>query len=608
MNNSIYLFPKPENEPVLGYAPGSPERTALRKALDELYNTVTEIPAIIGGKEVRTKNMGEVVMPTENHHVLARYHKVGEKEVKAAIAAAMKAQREWADTPWIDRASVMLKIATLISGKYRWLINAATMLGQGKTTMQAEIDSACELVDFLRYNAWYASQIYSDQPCSDKGTLNYVTYRAMEGFVFAITPFNFTSIASNLCLSPVLMGNVCIWKPSTTALLSNYILMKIYKEAGLPDGVVNFLPGSGALIGKVAFADANLAGVHFTGSTSTFKGFWKAIGQNIDIYKTYPKIVGETGGKDFIMAHKSADAEQVATAIVRGAFEFQGQKCSAASRAYVPKSMWPKVKDIIGKMLKEIKMGDVRDFSAFVNAVIDEASFDNCMNYINHAKKSRDAEIVFGGNGDKSKGWFVEPTVILAKKPNYKSMCEEIFGPIITIYVYEDAKYEETCRLCDTTSPYALTGAIFANDRTALRKGAEILKYAAGNIYYNDKPTGAVVGQQPFGGARASGTNDKAGSYLNLVRWISPQAVKETFDPARNYSYPFVSNEDNPYKPAVAAKKAAAPKAAAKKAPAPKAAAKKAPAPKAVAKKAPAKVVAKAAPKALAKKAVAKKK
>ena len=584
MNNSIYLFPKPENEPVLGYAPGSPERTAIRKALDELYNTVTEIPIIIGGKEVRTKNMGEVVMPTENHHVLARYHKVGEKEVKAAIAAAMKAQKEWADTPWIDRASVMLKIATLISGKYRWLINAATMLGQGKTTMQAEIDSACELVDFLRYNAWYAGQIYSDQPCSDKGTLNYNVYRAMEGFVFAITPFNFTSIASNLCLSPVLMGNVCIWKPSTTALLSNYILMKIYKEAGLPDGVVNFLPGSGALIGKVAFADENLAGVHFTGSTSTFKGFWKAIGQNIDIYKTYPKIVGETGGKDFIMAHKSADAEQVATAIVRGAFEFQGQKCSAASRAYVPKSLWPKVQKLVGKMIDEIKVGDVRDFSAFVNAVIDEASFDNCMRYIDHAKKSKDAEIVFGGNGDKSVGWFVEPTVILAKKPNYKSMCEEIFGPIITIYVYEDAKYEETCRLCDTTSPYALTGAIFANDRTALRKGAEILKYAAGNIYYNDKPTGAVVGQQPFGGARASGTNDKAGSYLNLVRWISPQAVKETFDPARNYSYPFVSNEDNPYKPAVAAKKAA-PKAAAKKVVAKAAPKAKAPAKKAVAKK-----------------------
>ncbi len=544
MNNSIFVFPKPENEPVKGYNPGSAERKEIRKALDELYNKVTEIPAIIGGKEVKTKDMGEIVMPTENHHVLARYHKVGEKEVKAAIAAAMKAQREWADTPWIDRASVMLKIATLISGKYRYLINAATMLGQGKTTMQAEIDSACELVDFLRYNAYYASQIYSDQPCSDKGTLNYVSYRPLEGFVFAITPFNFTSIASNLCLSPVLMGNVCIWKPSTTAMLSNYLLMKIYKEAGLPDGVVNFLPGSGALIGNVAFADANLAGVHFTGGTRTFNGFWKAIGQNIDHYRTYPKIVGETGGKDFIFVHNSADPEQVATAIVRGAFEFQGQKCSAASRAYIPASMWPKVQRIVGKMLKEIKMGDVRDFSAFVNAVIDEASFDNCMNYLNHAKKSKDAEIVFGGNGDKSKGWFIEPTVILAKKPDYKSMVEEIFGPIITVYVYEDAKYEETLHLCDQTSPYALTGAIFASDRKALRLGAEVLKYAAGNIYYNDKPTGAVVGQQPFGGARASGTNDKAGSYLNLLRWVSPQAIKETFDPAHDYKYPFISSAE----------------------------------------------------------------
>ena len=488
--------------------------------------------------------MGEIVMPTENKHVLAKYYKVGEKEVKAAIAAAMKAHEEWSNTPWIERASVMLKIATLISGKYRYLINAATMLGQGKTTMQAEIDSACELVDFLRYNAHYASQIYSDQPCSDKGTLNYVTYRALEGFVFAITPFNFTSIASNLCLSPVLMGNVCIWKPSTTAMLSNYLLMKIYKEAGLPDGVVNFLPGSGSLIGKVAFADENLAGVHFTGSTGTFNSFWKSIGDNIANYRTYPKIVGETGGKDFIFVHKSANAEQVATAIVRGAFEFQGQKCSAASRAYVPKSMWPKVEKIVGKMLDEIKVGDVRDFSAFVNAVIDEASFDNCMRYIEHAKKSKDAEIVFGGTGDKSKGWFIQPTVILAKTPKYKSMCEEIFGPIITIYVYEDAKYEETLRLCNETSPYALTGAIFATDRKALRKGAEILKYAAGNIYYNDKPTGAVVGQQPFGGARSSGTNDKAGSYLNLIRWTSPQAIKETFDPAYDYKYPFISDAE----------------------------------------------------------------
>ncbi len=544
MNNTIFTFPKPENEPVLGYKPGSAERKEIRKALEELYAKTTTIYPVIGGKKVETADMGEIVMPTDNKHVLARYYKVGEKEVKAAIEASLQAHKEWAETPWIDRASIMLKIATLISGKYRWLINAATMLGQGKTTMQAEIDSACELVDFLRYNAYYASQIYSDQPCSDKGTLNYVTYRPMEGFVFAITPFNFTSIASNLCLSPVLMGNVCIWKPSTTAMLSNYLLMDIYKEAGLPDGVVNFLPGSGALIGNVAFADPNLAGVHFTGSTGTFKGFWKSIGQNIDIYKTYPKIVGETGGKDFIFVHKSADADQVAAAIVRGAFEFQGQKCSAASRAYVPASLWPAVKEKVAAMVAEIKVGDVRDFSAFVNAVIDEASFDNCMRYIEHAKNSPDAEIVVGGTGDKSKGWFVQPTVILAKKPDYKSMCEEIFGPIITVYVYEDEKYEETLHLCDQTSPYALTGAIFSADRKALRTGADILKYAAGNIYYNDKPTGAVVGQQPFGGARASGTNDKAGSYLNLIRWTSPQAIKETFDPARDYKYPFISDAE----------------------------------------------------------------
>lgn len=544
MNNTIYYFPKPENEPVLGYAPGSPERKKIREALEQLAGEVTTIYPIIGGKEVTTSEMGEIVMPTDNKHVLAKYYKVGEKEVQDAIAAAMKAHKEWAATPWMDRASVMLKIATLIAGKYRYLLNAATMLGQGKTTMQAEIDSACELIDFLKYNVHYASQIYSDQPCSDKGTLNYVTYRPLEGFVFAITPFNFTSIAGNLCLSPALMGNVCIWKPSTTALLSNYLLMKIYKEAGVPDGVINFLPGSGSLIGKVAFADTNLAGVHFTGSTGTFNSFWKSIGDNIASYRTYPKIVGETGGKDFIFAHNSASADQVATAIVRGAFEFQGQKCSAASRAYIPASMWPAVKDEVGRMLAEIKMGDVREFDKFVNAVIDEASFDNCMRYIDHAKQSPEAEIVFGGNGDKSKGWFVQPTVILAKCPKYKSMCEEIFGPIITIYVYDDDQYDETLHLCNETSPYALTGAIFATDRKALRHGADVLKYAAGNIYYNDKPTGAVVGQQPFGGGRASGTNDKAGSYLNLIRWTSPQAIKETFDPAHDYKYPFISDAE----------------------------------------------------------------
>ncbi|MBR1792320.1 MAG: L-glutamate gamma-semialdehyde dehydrogenase [Bacteroidales bacterium] len=544
MNNTIFSFPKPANEPVLGYAPGSPERKKIREALDQLYNTVTEIPVIIGGQEIRTGNIGNVVMPTEHGHVLAHYHKVGEKEVQMAIEAAMKARQQWADTPWIERASICQKIATLIAGKYRYLINAATMLGQGKTTMQAEIDSACELVDFLRYNAHYMSQIYADQPCSDKGTLNYVTYRPLEGFILAVTPFNFTSIASNLEMSPVLMGNVTLWKPSTTALLSNYLLMKIYKEAGLPDGVVNFLPGSGALIGKVAFSSPDFGGVHFTGGTKTFNGFWKSIGENINNYKTYPKIVGETGGKDFIFVHKSAQPRQVAAAIVRGAFEYQGQKCSAASRAYVPASMWGEVKQLVGDMLSTIKVGDVRDFSAFVNAVIDEASFDNCMNYIEHAKQSPDAEIVFGGTGDKSVGYFVQPTVILAKKPDYKSMCEEIFGPIITIYVYEDEKFAETLQLCNTTSPYALTGAIFSTCRKALREAYEVLKYAAGNIYFNDKPTGAVVGQQPFGGARASGTNDKAGSYLNLLRWVSPQAIKETFAPAEDYSYPFVSDAE----------------------------------------------------------------
>lgn len=544
MNNTIFMFPKPENEPVMGYAPGSPERTNIRKALDELYNTVTEIPIIIGGKEVRTNDMGEVVMPTENKHVLARYHKVGEKEVQMAIDAAMAAHDEWANTPWIERASILQKVATLVAGKYRMLINAATMLGQGKTTMQAEIDSACELVDFLRYNAHYASQIYTDQPCSDKGTLNYVTYRPLEGFVMAVTPFNFTSIASNLAMSPVLMGNTCIWKPSTTALLSNYILMKIYKEAGLPDGVINFLPGSGSLIGKVAFASPDFAGVHFTGSTGTFNSFWKSIGENITHYKTYPKIVGETGGKDFIFAHASANPRQVATAIVRGAFEFQGQKCSAASRAYIPASMWPEVKQIVCDMVASIKVGDVRDFSAFVNAVIDEKSYDNCMNYIEHAKQSPDAEIVCGGTGSKEVGYFVNPTVILAKDPHYKSMQEEIFGPIITIYVYEDNKFEEALNLCNTTSPYALTGAIFSTCRKALHQAYDVLQYAAGNIYFNDKPTGAVVGQQPFGGARASGTNDKAGSYLNLLRWVSPQAIKETFQPAEDYSYPFVSDKE----------------------------------------------------------------
>ena len=544
MRDAIYAFPDPANEPVKTYLKGSPEREALEKELKRQSSIEIEIPLIIGGKEVRTGNTGKVVMPHDHQHVLATYHKAGPAEVRMAIDAALAAHKQWSETDWTVRAAILLKAAELISTKYRALMNAATMLGQSKNFYQAEIDSTCELIDFLRYNAHFASEIYGFQPKSAKGQINTVEYRSLEGFVFALTPFNFTSIASNLNMSPVLMGNVTVWKPSTTAILSNYYLMQIYKEAGLPDGVVNFIPGQGSVIGKEIFASKYLAGVHFTGSSATFNTLWRQVGENIDNYLNYPRLVGETGGKDFIFVHKSADPEQVATAIVRGAFEYQGQKCSAASRAYVPKSLWPKVEKLVGKMIDEIKVGDVRDFSAFVNAVIDEASFDNCMRYIDHAKKSKDAEIVFGGKGDKKKGWFIQPTVILAKTPKYKSMCEEIFGPIITVYVYEDAKYEETLHLCDETSPYALTGAIFANDRKALRKGAEILKYAAGNIYYNDKPTGAVVGQQPFGGARASGTNDKAGSYLNLIRWTSPQAIKETFDPARNYAYPFISKED----------------------------------------------------------------
>ena len=543
MNNAIINFPLPANEPVKAYMPGSPERVALEAELERQSKIVVDIPIIIGGKEIRTGDTGTVTCPHDHKHVLATYHKVTKKEIKMAIDAAMKAWKEWSRTPWTTRAAIVMKMAELLATKYRPIMNAATMLGQSKNFYQAEIDSACETIDFFRYNVHYASKIYAMQPKDGIGQLNHTEYRPLEGFILAVTPFNFTSIASNLCMTPVLMGNVALWKPSTTALLSNYYLMQLYKEAGLPDGVINFLPGSGALIGKVAFANENLAGVHFTGSTGTFKGFWKAIGQNIDIYKTYPKIVGETGGKDFIMVHKSADADQVATAIVRGAFEFQGQKCSAASRAYVPKSMWPKVEKIVGKMLKEIKMGDVRDFSAFVNAVIDEASFDNCKRYIDHAKKSKDAEIVFGGKCDKKKGWFVEPTVIRALKPDYKSMCEEIFGPIITIYVYDDKDYEKTCQLCDTTSPYALTGAIFATDRKALRAGYDLLKNAAGNIYFNDKPTGAVVGQQPFGGARASGTNDKAGGLWNLIRWTSPRAIKNTFVPAAAYGYPFLAKD-----------------------------------------------------------------
>ena len=540
MNNSVYLFEKPHNEPVYSYAPGTPERKKLQEALAELASQKQEIMPIIGGKEISTGNMGTVVMPHDHHHVLANYHKVGEKEVTLALEAARKAHHDWSNLPWTERASVMMRIARLIATKYRYQLAAALMLGQSKNPMQAEIDAPCELIDFLTFSTYYAGKIYSDQPVSDLTMLNRMEYRSLEGFVLAVTPFNFTSIASNLNLAPAMMGNVTVWKPSTTSLLSNWLLMKIYKEAGLPDGVVNFLPGQGALIGRITTAAPDLAGFHFTGSTATFNSIWKSIAGNIDHYHTYPRIVGETGGKNFVMVHPSACPEEVACALVRGAFEYQGQKCSAASRAYIPRSLWSKVKEVMCDMIKTIKMGDVCDFSNFVNAVIDEASFDNLAAYINRAKQSTDAEILIGGNCDKSVGYFVEPTVIVVNKPDYETMCDELFGPVLSVFVYEDSDYTDTLRLVDKTSPYGLTGSIFSYDRYATEEALALLQHAAGNFYINDKPTGAVVGQQPFGGSRASGTNDKAGGPINLLKWCSPRCIKETYTPPTDYRYPFL--------------------------------------------------------------------
>lgn len=543
MDNAIFRFAKPENEPVKAYAPGSSEKAALKSALAQLETEKWEIPLIIGGKEIYTGDTGNVVMPHDHHHVLATYHKAGGKEVQMAIDAAMKAHKEWSELPWVERASLMMRVAELFATKYRYMLNASVMLGQSKNPFQAEIDAPCELIDFLRFSTFYAGQVYADQPYSEKGILNRMEYRALEGFVFSLTPFNFTSIASNLNMAPAMMGNVAVWKPSTTAIYSNYFLMKVFKEAGLPDGVVNFIPGKGSVIGKVITASPDFAGFHFTGSTETFNTLWRQIGENLGRYKSYPKMVGETGGKNFIFAHSSADALDIATAIVRGAFEYQGQKCSAGSRAYIPSSLWPKVKEYVGDMLKEIKMGDVRDFTNFINAVIDEASFDNIMSYIEYAKQSPDAEVIFGGHGDKSVGYFVEPTVIQTTNPKFKSMVEEIFGPVITIYVYEDKDFEETLELCDSTSPYGLTGSIFAYDRYAVDKAFNKLRYAAGNFYINDKPTGAVIAQQPFGGSRASGTNDKAGGPLNLIRWTNPRCIKEALVPPTSYGYPFLGEK-----------------------------------------------------------------
>ncbi len=543
MNNAIFSFPYPQNEPIKSYAPGTPERAELKAKLEEFMSQTIDIPLIIGGKEIRTGDTGTVVMPTNHGHVLATYHKAGPEHVQMAIDAAMAAKKKWEEMPWVERASITLKVAELLATKYRATINAATMLGQGKNPFQAEIDAACETIDFFRFNAAYASQIYAQQPNSSAGVINRMEYRPLEGFVFAISPFNFTSIASNLNMSPVLMGNVTVWKPATTAIFSNYWLMKIFKEAGLPDGVINFIPGKGSVIGNVIFNSPDLGGIHFTGSTNTFQQFWKIIGKNITKYKAYPRIVGETGGKDFVFAHSSADVKALSTAITRGAFEYQGQKCSAASRAYIPTSLWPEVEKNLKADIDSFTMGDVTDFSNFMNSVIDEAAFDSIANYIQMAKDSDDAEVVIGGGVDKSKGYFIEPTVIKVKDPHFVTMEEEIFGPVISIYVYDDDKYAETLELCNTTSPYALTGAIFAQDREKLLEGFNALRYTAGNFYLNDKPTGAVVDQQPFGGARGSGTNDKAGSYLNLVRWTNPRTIKETFVPPTDYRYPFLEKD-----------------------------------------------------------------
>jgi 1-pyrroline-5-carboxylate dehydrogenase len=540
MNNTVFKFDEPKNEKILDFSTGCDERIKIQDELKRLSANAIEIPLIIDGKEVRTGKTGKVVMPHDHKHVLATYHMAGEKEVKMAIDAANRAKKEWLELSWVERASITLKVADLLSLKYRYLIDAATMLGQGKSVYQAEIDAACEVIDYLRYNAYFASEIYSNQPKSGFDQLNRMEYRPLEGFIFTVSPFNFTAIASNLNMSVVLMGNTTVWKPASTSLLSNYYLMKIFQEAGLPDGVVNFIPGSGSQIGNIVLQHKDFGGIHFTGSNATFNSLWRKIGENLELYKSYPRIVGETGGKDFIFVHQSAHPQEVATAIIRGAFEYQGQKCSAASRAYIPKSMWSEVKDRVIAMAEDIKVGDVNDFSNFMNAVIDEASFDNTMRYIERIKKSNEATILTGGTGDKLKGYFIRPTVVLTTDPKFFTMQEEIFGPVMTIYVYEDKDYEKTLKLCDETSPYALTGAIFSGDRYAYMQACRVLRYAAGNFYINDKPTGAMVGLQPFGGARSSGTNDKAGGPLNLLRWTSPRTIKETFVPATDYKYPYM--------------------------------------------------------------------
>jgi 1-pyrroline-5-carboxylate dehydrogenase len=529
------------NEPIKSHAPGSVERAALKERLRSMSNERVDIPLIIGGKEVHTGETAQTVMPHNHRHVLAQWHRASAANIDEAILAAQKAGRDWANWAWEDRAAVFLKAAELLATTWRATLNAATMLGQSKTAFQAEIDAACELIDFWRFNPHYAQSLYDEQPLSDRTMWNQLDYRPLEGFVYAVTPFNFTSIAGNLPTAPALMGNTVIWKPASSAMLSAYYIMKLLEEAGLPPGVINFVPGDPGLISDKLLAHRDLAGVHFTGSTAVFNNMWKTIGASMSRYKSYPRIVGETGGKDFIVAHPSADPVALSVAIARGGFEYQGQKCSAASRVYIPESIWPEVRDRTVAIMQDIKMGDVADFRNFMGAVIDKKAFTKIGEYLEHGRKN--ATVIAGGVARGEDGYFIEPTLIETKDPAYRLLCEEIFGPVVTAHVYPDSKWEETLRIVDETSPYALTGAVFSRDRQAIREAALILRNAAGNFYVNDKPTGAVVGQQPFGGARGSGTNDKAGSKLNLVRWISPRNIKETFSPATDYRYPFMAEE-----------------------------------------------------------------
>jgi 1-pyrroline-5-carboxylate dehydrogenase len=539
--SGIRRVPPPVNDPVRSYAPGSPERAELKARLEAMAGERIEIPLVIGGKEVRSGDKATAVMPHDHRHVLADWHKASREHVQQAIEAARQAHREWSRWPWEDRAAVVLKAAELLATSWRQTLNAATMLGQSKTAFQAEIDSACELVDFWRFNPHYAQELYAEQPISTSAMWNQLEYRPLEGFVYAVTPFNFTSIGGNLPTAPALMGNTVVWKPASAAIPSAWQIMRILEAAGMPPGVVNFVPGNAVTVSETVLTHRDLAGVHFTGSTEVFNAMWKTIGESMSAYRSYPRIVGETGGKDFIVAHASADAQALAVAIARGGFEYQGQKCSAVSRVYVPRSRWADVRDRTVAILRDVKMGDVADFRNFMGAVIDKKAFDKISEYLADAK--RNATIVHGGGTNGEKGYFVEPTLVEAKDPGYRLLCEEIFGPVVTVWVYPDEKWEDTLRIVDETSPYALTGAVFAQDRAAVRQAAAALRQCAGNFYVNDKPTGAVVGQQPFGGARGSGTNDKAGSKLNLVRWVSARAIKETFNPPVDYRYPFMAEE-----------------------------------------------------------------